>query len=98
MGPITNAPVITPIISAVCCSLGVAPTIWPVFKSCITSPAIAADDATIDAMSIVANISVGVERPSIKSPIIQTKATVNKRVAIVIPETGEFDEPTTPAM
>ena len=71
---------------------------WPVFKSCITSPAIAAEEATIDAISMVANISVGVERPSIRSPIIHTSATVNNSVAIVIPDTGEFDEPTTPAI
>ena len=70
----------------------------PVFKSCITSPAIAADEATIDAISIVASINVEVSRFSNPSPISNTSTTVNNSVAIVIPETGEFDEPTTPAI
>ena len=98
VGPITSAPVMTPIISAVCCILGVVPTICPVFKSCITSPAMAADDATIEAINIVASINVGVDNPNIKSPIIHTRATVNNSVAIVMPDTGELDEPTTPAI
>ena len=82
----------------VCCILGVAPTIWPVFKSCITSPAIAAEEATIEAINIVASIKVGVDKPNIRSPIIQTRATVNSKVAIVMPDTGELEEPTTPAI
>ena len=39
-----------------------------------------------------------VSNPRIKSPITQTKPMVNIIVAIVIPETGEFEEPTTPAI
>ena len=58
----------------------------------------AADDATIEAINIVASINVGVDNPNIKSPIIHTRATVNNSVAIVMPDTGELDEPTTPAI
>ena len=75
-----------------------APTICPVFRSCITSPAIAAEEATIEAISIVASISVDVSRFSNPSPTISTRTTVNSNVAIVIPDIGELDEPTTPAM
>ena len=98
VGPITNAPVTTPTISATCCRQGVAPTIWPVFKSCITSPAIAALLATTDAMRSVAYINSVCSNPKKRDPTIQTKPTVNNSVAIVIPDTGELLEPTTPAM
>ena len=64
----------------------------------MTSPAIAADVATIAAMNIVATIISVCPISRIRPPTIHTSAIVNSRVAIVIPETGEFEEPTTPAM
>ena len=98
VGPITKAPVITPTISATCCLHGVAPTMCPVFKSCITSPAIAALLATTAAMRSVAYISSVCDKPRNNDPTIQTRPTVNNNVAMVIPDTGELLEPTTPAM
>ena len=64
----------------------------------MTSPAIAALEATMAAMRSVANIRSCFAIPSIKSPMMYTSPTVNSNVAMVMPETGEFDEPTTPAM
>ena len=89
---------ITPTISAICWTLGVAPTMWPVLRSCITSPAIAADEATIEAIRTVANIRVEVSKFRRPSPMSNTNTTVNSSVAIVIPETGELEDPTTPAI
>ena len=93
-----TAPVITPTISAICCFHGVAPTKCPVFRSCITSPAIAALTATTLAMINVANISSFCSIPRITSPTTQTNNAVPINVAIVIPDTGELLDPTTPAI
>ena len=98
VGPMTKAPVITPTISAICCRQGVAPTIWPVFRSCMTSPAIAALLATTAAISNVAYINSSCPKPRKYDPTIHTSPTVNNNVAIVIPDTGELLEPTTPAI
>ena len=64
----------------------------------MTSPAMAALEATMAAMSNVAYIRSCFAMPRKTSPTIYTKPTVNSNVAMVMPETGEFDEPTTPAM
>ena len=58
----------------------------------------AAEEATIAAISSVASMSSSVPNFKKKSPTTHTKATVNNSVAIVIPDTGEFEEPTTPAI
>ena len=98
VGPMTKAPVMTPTISAICCRHGVAPTMWPVFKSCMTSPAIAALLATTAAIRSVAYINSVCDKSRISDPTIHTNPTVNNNVAMVIPETGELLDPTTPAM
>ena len=97
-GPMTSAPTVTPTTSAVCWRQGVAPTMFPVFRSCMTSPAMALEEATTAAMSNVARMSSSVARLRMRSPTTQTRRTVNSMVAMVMPDTGEFDEPTTPAM
>ncbi|CAI8196892.1 MAG: Uncharacterised protein [Methanobacteriota archaeon] len=94
----TIAPTRTPTTSPICCFHGVAPTRCPVFRSCITSPAIAAFTATTDAISKVAYINSSVSSPRAKSPTTQTMSDVAINVAIVIPDTGELEDPTTPAM
>ena len=64
----------------------------------MTSPAMALEEATTAAMSRVARMSSSVARLRMRSPTTQTRRTVNSMVAMVMPDTGEFDEPTTPAM
>jgi len=46
-GPITSEPKITPMISATCCFHGVAPTSWPVLRSCRLSLEMVAIEKTI---------------------------------------------------
>ena len=53
---------------------------------------------SIAAINIVATIISVFPIFKIQPPTIHTKAIVNSKVAIVIPDTGELDDPTTPAM
>ena len=54
--PIARPDTTTPIISPICCFLGVAPSRYPVFRSCDVSPAIAATIQITDPIAIAAVI------------------------------------------
>src|SRR5688500_17109179 len=86
-----SAEVKAPITIAHCWFLGVAPTRWPVFKSCAVVPPLEAamhtTAATVKAVS-VAGLS---ERPMSKNT-----RQVNNSVATVMPEIGFDDEPIRP--
>src|SRR5262245_48053894 len=89
--PMTMAEVKAPIKMASCCHLGVAPTKKPVFKSCDVVPPLE------DAMHTTAAIDMAVSRSGMPvKPKIKKIKHVNNRVAIVIPEIGFDDEPTSP--
>src|SRR5687768_15610261 len=86
-----SAEVNAPIRIAHCWFLGVAPTRWPVFRSCAVVPPLEAamqtTAATVKAVS-VAGLSV--------RPISKNTRHVNKSVATVMPEIGFEDEPIRP--
>ena len=83
----------TPINSPICCFEGVAPTKNPVFRSCDVSPAIADAIQTIPPTVMAEIIPVIPVIPAAFNIIV-----VNSNVAIVIPDMG-FDElPTTPTI
>src|SRR5215469_972580 len=84
--PTANTEVITPIISASCCFEGVAPTRYPVFKSCEVPPAF--DDATHTTPPIV---SASAENAAPVQCATKNIAHVAISVAIAIPLIG-FDE------
>src|SRR6185437_11192152 len=84
--PTTNTDVITPIISASCCLEGVAPTRYPVFKSCEVPPAF--DDATHTTPPMV---SASAENAAPVQCATKNMAHVAISVAIAIPLIG-FDE------
>ncbi len=70
------------------------PRIWPVFKSCRLSPPIDAAQHTTAPINIAAAAPLTEPVPNKAS----NKSEENKIVAIVTPEIGLLDEPTTPAM
>ena len=90
----TNAAEIVPTICIICWRYGVAPTIWPAFKSCILSPAMApAQQTTLPTMIAAAGPLTA------PLPISSTNSKAETTtVAIVNPESGLLDEPTRPAM
>ena len=94
IGAITNAHDTAPIAIITCCRHGVAPTIWPALRSWRLSPATAAAQQTTAPIMIAAIGAEGEPRPRSKT----STSEANKIVAIVMPETGLFDEPTMPAM
>ncbi len=59
IGGMTADPKMTPMISATCCFHGVAPTSWPVLRSCrlslemVATPKITADTNSVKAISAV---------------------------------------------
>src|SRR6476620_2449352 len=87
----TSAEVSAPIKIAICCSRGVAPTRYPVFRSCDVVPpfeaAMHTTAATVSAVSVAA-LPVW--------PISTKPRQVNNSVATVMPEIGFDDEPISP--
>src|ERR1700679_3988991 len=76
-----------------CCFHGVEPTSWPHLRSCMLSPPIAAAQHTTPPIRIAATGPAGLLRPMPSS-----SSAEGRIVAIVMPDTGLFDDPTSPAM
>src|SRR5438046_8296320 len=89
--PITRADTPAPIRIAHCCLDGVAPTRNPVFKSCDVVPPFEDAMHTTAATDSAVSIAPGPVRPRIRK-IRHT----NSRVAMVMPEIGFDDDPTSP--
>ena len=85
----TSAPKSSPI----CCFIGVAPTRNPVFKSCDTSPAIAAMTQIMEPIVIAATIPLLSPFPVFRRIIVAINS-----VAIAIPDTGLLLLPTSPTI
>src|SRR5262245_35549527 len=77
-----------------CCLYGVAPTMRPALRSCRLSPAIAAPQHTTAPIKIAEAGPAGLPFPRTAS----SKREEQRIVAIVTPEMGLFEEPTTPAI
>ena len=92
--PITSDADTTPTICIICCFQGDAFIIKPVFKSCILSPPIAAEQHTTEPMSID-NKGPNWWLGPFKAKIIRLENII---VAIVTPDIGLFEDPTTPAI
>src|SRR5690606_25894262 len=80
-------------IVAICWRAGVAPTMRPVFRSCATSPAAQVAQQTTPAIPSVASTA---DSPEMPTPSIT--AAENSSATMVMPDTGEVDDPTSPAM
>jgi len=93
-GTRTTAPVSTPTTCMICCFHGVAPTKCPVFKSCRLSPPIAAAQQTTAPMTNVAAGPAGCAAP--RNRTSNSEATMI--VAMVTPDTGLLELPTSPAI
>src|ERR1700733_4609402 len=93
-GAMTAALTTTPTQSITCWRQGVAPTSCPAFRSCRLSPATAA------ALQTTAPMNTPATAPMADLPPTNHMSTreANRMVQIVIPETGLFDDPTSPAM
>src|ERR1700679_1936939 len=83
----------TPIMMAICCFLVVAPVMEPVFKSWLVSPALEAAMQTTPPMVMARAPKAGAVQP-----LTRKMAAVAIRVAMVMPETGEAEEPTMPTI
>src|SRR6185437_4014213 len=83
----------TPKISATCCFHGVEPTRYPVFRSWLVSPAFDAAMQTTPPTVIASAPKAGAVQP-----LTRKTAAVAISVAIVMPDTGDADEPTMPTM
>src|SRR5438067_8114235 len=80
-----------PIRIAICCNLGVEPTRKPVFRSCEIVPPFD------DAMQTMPPIERAVTKyGGAVQPIMRKMKHVSNSVAIIIPEVGQDDEPTSP--
>jgi len=86
------AAVMTPMTSPICWRFGVAPTRWPVFRSCDVSPAIAAAMQTI--APIVSTVTLA-SRPTAFAP---NRSAQVSTVAIVMPDVGLEVTPTRPTI
>jgi hypothetical protein len=93
-GAITKADTPVPTINMTCCFHGVAPTSQPVLRSCRLSPAMAAAHATTAPMRMAAAAPFPPASPN----TTRRRSEANRRVAMVTPETGLLDEPTSPVM
>src|ERR1700677_3263680 len=82
---------ITPIMMAICCFNGVAPMRYPVLRSCEVSPAFEAAMQTTPPMVMARAPKAGAVQP-----LTRKMAAVAMSVAMVMPETGDADEPTMP--
>lgn len=88
----------TPITNATCCFHGVAPTSWPVLRSCRLSLEMVATPKVMAAANSV-NATSAVDCPLSARPkttLINTAAM--RTVRMPTPEIGLFDEPISPAM
>src|SRR5437763_2728888 len=74
-----------------CCHLGVAPTRYPVLRSCEVVPPLEAAMQTTAAMEIAVSLSSGSVQPRAKKI-----RHVSSSVATVMPEMGLDDEPISP--
>src|SRR3954468_20565570 len=83
-----------PMASITCWRHGVAPTRYPAFRSCRLSP------ATQAAQHTTAPIMTAATGPMVEDLPRNATSTsaANRIVAIVMPDTGLLDEPTSPAM
>ena len=89
----TTADTTTPIISPICCFLGVAPTRKPVFRSWEVSPAMAAMTQMMPPMTMAAIM------PWIPSlPVAFSSMVEISRVAMAMPDTGLLEEPIRPTI
>ncbi len=89
----TIAEAIAPTNNEICCALGVAPTIYPVFKSWLVAPPFAAAMHTIPpTTSAIGSYILPVQ------PIAMKTRQVPISVAIVIPEIGFELDPMMPTM
>src|SRR5580698_4190073 len=98
IGGMTSDPTMTPASNATCCFQGVAPTSWPVFKSCKLSFAIV---ATHNRIAVTNNEYATSACPSATtfepaSASSNNDAPITARIAK--PETGLFEEPINPAI
>src|SRR3546814_15526055 len=75
-----------------CCVHGVPPTMDPALRSCRFSPPPAAGQYTTAPIMIAATAPIGESRPSNST----RTSEANRIVAMVMPETGWLDEPTSP--
>src|SRR5207342_2425987 len=82
-----------PIASISCCFQGVAPTIWPAFRSWRLSPPTDAAQHTTAPIMIAATAPIGELCGSRNIRITEA----NRMVQMVMPETGLLEEPTRPA-
>src|SRR6202035_3624799 len=90
----TAALTMTPTQSITCWRQGVAPTSCPALRSCRLSPATAAALHTTAPMNTTATAPMEEFPPTIH----MRTSEANRMVQIVMPETGLFDDPTSPAM
>src|SRR6476620_4917719 len=80
-----------PIRIAICCNRGVAPTRNPVLRSCEMVPPLD------DAMQTIPPIDSAVTKyGGAVQPITRKMRQVKSRVAIIIPDVGQEDDPTSP--
>src|SRR6202046_4114187 len=90
----TAALATTPIQSITCWRQGVAPTSCPALRSCRLSPATAAALHTTAPMNTTATAPIEDLPPTIH----MSTSEANRMVQIVMPETGLFEDPTSPAI
>src|SRR6059058_5960257 len=89
--PMTRAEVSAPIRMAYCWYFGVAPTRYPVFRSCEVVPPLDEAMHTTAATEMAVSIAGTSRRPTRTNT-----RQVTRRVAMVMPEIGLDDEPTSP--
>src|SRR3546814_2274181 len=81
-----------PVASRRCCVHGVTPTMEAAWRACRLSPPTAAAQHTTAPIMIAATAPIGESRPSNST----STSEANRIVAMVMPETGLLDEPTSP--
>ena len=87
-------PTRVPAISAHCWRAGVAPTSWPVLRSCRLSLEIVALASTAEVMKRASGTAMAVAPAGIASSASEERLTAR----MAMPEIGLEDEPTMPAM
>ena len=89
----SSADVVTPKRSPICWRAGVAPTMYPVLRSCDVAPATAAATQTTPPI-----VSASTRCSTPVHPIARKISAVSSTVATVIPEIGFDDAPICPVM
>ena len=88
----------TPMISATCCFHGVAPTIWPVLRSCrLSFEMVAIPNTTAAVNSVNATSASGLDWDSVPVMALMSRAAESTTM-MPTPEIGEFEAPIRPAM